>query len=470
MRRIFDRFACLALLVCSGCSGPRWGEGAVELPDTIARVVGGIERHVDEVTLTRVGQRLTEATSALREQGFTPDGVERARFTGGSVPVTRFRLELAGPVLLLRAEVGAAVLPWTTDDGPEACQGRVELGPGQFVLPIGFASDKQGRIQAVPPERAMWEGPLAVRLERDTSTDCPGLDAGFFAEGLTRRIPGWLVPDVIGPLPTHVGFGLAASLGAPAGAETRNFRAHLRARTEDPVIVRDGTLVANFELAVQTDPAPCLAPFAFAPGRIEVETTGDTRTNEGTGGLRIPVNAVGAFVEAAVLGGALCGRQTFSTTRIFDVEAWRDSFDDDSLSEVAFELQPHAPPTIAMDAAGRLVWDAGRVDVDLSATWAGARWRLATLETEVEIAIALHLDGDGMLVGELAAITSTLIERRGGLLTAPDVDAADGIVATIVSELVDGRVLLAWPQGLAPTNGARVTGSDGGVTWFVPDR
>jgi len=453
----------LALALLSACTPIPWGEGAVDLPLSSARSVTGIERHVPESALAAVAAALTTATigTPMRLVGA---GDSAGIFFDREIPITSFDLKTNGRGLVLIARVPPTDVVWwqnPTDPTQQelGCSGTLTLGPGTYSVALDFATDKLGRITTLPADRAEWDGPFSHVPAADNGSECKDVQGLDLAGLLSRRVPATIAAHEGGAIARALGFALATRLGGTAPFSPGQVRAHLRAREEQPVVPRDGGLSAYFELQVQAETAPCLAPWSFTPGRPDT-VVDHTFTSAGAysdAGLFIPRAAIAASLEALTVAGGLCGsleRLSAPLDRVTVaqlVPSWAGELRGGEVGQVALEWQPHGPPDVTIDDDDRLHWTFNRIDVAVYGAWGGATWRLGGLSATLDVSVAFEVHRDGAISATVMDVELTDTASDAGLLATPMAGELEALIAFVVSDLLDGREFIRLPAELAPT-------------------
>jgi len=134
---------------------------------------------------------------------------------------------------------------------------------------------------------------------------------------------------------------------------------------------------------------------------------------------------------------------------------------------VSIELWPSALPRLIPDPRmlDGLVLESGRMRADLIVSFAGARWRAASVVLDLSIAGALWVDEGGLAFFDPAAVEAVPSLIEAVLLSAPEAEAIAVLLPPLVEALVLERPLARLPPSLAPLSAAGVTVSGEYLSW-----
>jgi|GEM_PF-6245985 len=489
-------FACIGIALAalaSACAGIGWGQGGAE---PTRATTGAFIKTFDQTTLTRASQRLDErvaarwASGVLMTKGVAGVGLLDIDWRTWLLVPGAPRLEL-GP---LHASIQAETGP-NTDFGlrvhvPLAsavheielsaefldlpCTISVSIADGELDVPMGFTADKLGRISGVVLAGATYHAssdvtPNAI-LKADLSGCIGSIDPGAqlaalgeaFAAAAVRAVGDTLATELPASLGLDVAFGWSAAVNADA-LGTGFMRTALRGLASELVMRQAEAVQVEFALTIEADPHPCMAPFMLAAPRAAVPTTTLPP------GAALHIESLERMVQASWLAGATCAEHVgvvpIASAPLVANWPALEQFGPDA--EVSLELWPASLPRVTADAAmvDGIVLETGRLRAEVMVSYAGARWRAATVVVDLSIAGALWIGEDGQVTFDPAAIDATPLLVEAGLLSAPEADAIAALLPPLVEALVIGRPLARVPATLAPLDGSEVSVTGDYLSW-----
>lgn len=484
----------LVIVACatfaSGCAGLGWGEGGAEPTRATA---GALVRTVDQAMLTRASERLAERVVARWGTGPLLTSIPAAfaiDWSGWQLAPGGPRLELLppGPSTAaangLGAEFGLLVhLPIAADSHEiqlsaefldQPCGISVLLAAGELDIPMGFTADKLGRIQGVVLPGASYHAlsdvtPNAI-LKADLSACIGAVDPGAqlaalgsaFADAAVRAVSDAMSSEVGGALGLDLAFAWSAAVNADA-LGTGFMRTALRGLANDLVARQAEALQFGFALTVEADAHPCMGSLALPDPRAEVAESALPA------GAALHIASLERLIAASWLAGAACADHlgVIPVASGPLVATWPELARLGPDAEVSLELWPAALPRVTVDAAmvDGLVLDTGRVRAEIMVTYAGARWRAASVVVDLSVAGSLWIGEAGAVTFDPAAVEALPLTVEAGFLGAPEGDVLAALLPPLIEALVLGRPLARLPAALAPVGESAVTVSGDFLSW-----
>ena len=478
--------------LASGCAGLGWGQGGAEPTRATA---GAFIKTVDQAMLTRASERLAERVAERWGAGplltsGDAAGAIAVDWHGWLLAPGGPRLELMPPGPMIQALTGPNIdfglivhvpvagasheIQLSAEFLDQACGVSVLLAEGEVDVPMGFTADKLGRIQGVVLPGATYHAlseltPNAI-IKADLSSCVGAIDPGAqlaalgtaFAEAAVRAVSDALSAEVPGALGLDLAFAWSAAVNADA-LGTGFMRTALRGLANDLVMRQTQSVQVAFALTVEADPHPCMGSLALPEPRAEVAET------ILPAGAALHIGSLERLIAASWLAGAACSDHlgVIPVASAPLVATWPALARLGSDAEVSLELWPAALPRVTADPSMQdgLVLDTGRMRADIMVTYAGARWRAASVVLELSVAGTLWFDEAGAATFDPAAVEARPSVVEAALLTAPEADAIAVLLPPLIEALVLGRPLGRLPQPIAPPGEVAVSVSGDYLSW-----
>ncbi len=468
-----------------GCAGIEWGQGGAEPPRETA---GAFVRTIDAPMLEQASTRLAYALAGRWTNGAklaTVPGLLAIDWRAWSLAPGRPWVEL-GPgyeiqvgsaieskALIVHVPIaGASHEISISTDALLPCSIRVTVADGVLDVPVGFTADKIGRVQGVVQAGTAFHATDSNNavLQADLSGCMGGIEPGVhlaalgatFVEAVAVSLTEAISAELPVALGLDVAFGWSGAVNADAMG-TGFMRTSLRGLTDALVRRRVDALQLEYAVAIEADAHPCMNGLALPLPRAEVPRA------ELVAGAGLHVSALERIVGAQWVAGAVCADHVgVVPTRVAELEAaWPELARMGPDAVVSLELWPGAVPRLAADPAFEdgLVLDTGRIRADLIVTYAGARWRAASVVLELSVSGSTWIDEAGAVYFDPAAVEAVPTTIEPGLLGAPSPEAVAALLPTLVEVLVSERPLAMVPPQLAPGEGARVGVGGDYLSW-----
>lgn len=493
LRRHMHALALAATGLVMGCAGIGWGEGGAE---PTRATTGAFVKTFDATSLERASQRLDErvavrwADGALMTKATDGEGLldidwrtwllvpgaprlelapQRSTIQSSNVPSGDFGLRVHVP---LASAVHEIQLSAEFLDLP--CTISVTIADGEIDVPMSFTADKLGRIQGVVLAGATFHSTSEVTpnaiLKADLSACVGAVDPGAhlaalgqaFTDAAVRAVGDVLAGELPAALGLDVAFGWSAAVNADA-LGTGFLRTALRGLASELVMRQAEAVQVAFALTIEADPHPCMAPFALAVPRVAAPTTTLPP------GAALHIESLERMVAASWLAGATCAEHlgVIPIASAPLAAAWPALERLGPDAEVSLELWPASLPRVTADPdmVDGVVLETGRLRAEIMVSYAGARWRAATVVVDLSIAGGLWVDDAGAVSFDPAAIEATPLLLEAGLLSAPEEGAIAALLPPLVEALVLGRPLARVPTPLAPLEEGAVTVSGDYLSW-----
>ena len=468
------------------CAGVEWGQGGAEPPRETA---GAFVRTIDGPMLELASTRLAHALGRRWVDGaklvVVPGALAIDWRSWLLMPGTPW-LELgpgyelqAGAVLESKALLvhvpiaGATHEISISTDVLLPCSIRVSVADGVLDVPVAFTADKLGRVQGVVQPGTTFHAADSNNavLQADLSGCMGGIEPGVhlaalgatFVEAAAASLTEAISAELPAALGLDVAFGWSGAVNADAMG-TGFMRTSLRGLTDALVRRRADALQLEFALSIEADAHPCMSGLGLSVPRAEVTWA------ELAAGAALHISALERIVAAQWVAGAACADHVgVAATPVAELETlWPELARMGPDAVVSLELWPGAVPRLAADPAFEdgLVFDTGRIRADVIVTYAGARWRAASVVLELSVSGSLWVDPAGQVFFDPAAVDAVPTSIDAGLLGTPSPEAIAALLPTLVEALVSERGLAMVPPQLAPVaEGARVEVSGDYLSW-----
>jgi len=476
------------LLGAAGCAGLPWGAGGAEPTRSTA---GALVRTFDRGSLAGASERLAAQVAESWARGVplapSEDELDVDWSAWSLVPGTpRLVLEPTRPALQAQnVELALSVvvplaaaeheIELSGADLDVPCRAWAATTPGELTVPMSFVTDKLGRVQGIvlpgASYRALSEYTPTLVLDAEAAS-CTGLAdivrphvlAELFAAGAAKALGESLSVE----LPIALGLDLAFAWSTAVSADalgTGFARVALRGVAGGLVRTRGATVQVAYGLTMEADAHPCMGPLTLPEPRAELATS------ELPAGAALHIEALERVVGAAWLAGAVCADHLGAIPVSADglASAWPALAALLPEAELSLEIWPAALPRLKADAdhVDGLVLETGRLRADLIVTFAGARWRAASIELDLSLHGNLWVEVDGAVYFDPMQIDVRPIAIEPGLLDAPDLAATALLVPPLVEALVIDRVFAQLPPVLAPATAGGLA-VDGTLLLWTP--
>jgi hypothetical protein len=112
-----------------------------------------------------------------------------------------------------------------------------------------------------------------------------------------------------------------------------------------------------------------------------------------------------------------------------------------------------------------ILFETGRMRLDLVVTHDGGRWRAASIDLDVVLHGTLWVDESGAVSFDPAAVEVAATAFEAGLLPAPEAEVVGELLPPLIEALVLARPLARLPPALTPLAAGSIQVEGSYVTW-----